>query len=67
VESAFLTIGARNVAYYETVHGRRTLLHVRGLVAPKTCPRGGFPLKGTVSFADGAALTVNPTIPCPGH
>ena len=67
VESAFLTFGARNVAYYGSVHGRRTLLHVRGVVTPKTCPRGGFPLKATVSFADGSSLTVTPTIPCPGH
>lgn len=65
VESAFLTFGAKDVAYYKTIHGKRRLLHVRGVVVPKACPRGGFPLKATVSFADGSALTIDPTIACP--
>jgi hypothetical protein len=65
VESAFATLGAGNVAYYKTVHGRRKLVHVKGLIVPSTCPAGGFPTRGTVEFADGATFTVNPTIPCP--
>lgn len=65
IESAFVTLGAPNVAYYESVHGKRKLVHVRGIVAPKRCPPGGFPTEGTVDFADGTTLTVNPTIPCP--
>jgi hypothetical protein len=65
VESAYATFGATNVAYYETVHGKRTLVHLRGMIAPKSCPRGGFPSEGKIDFADGATLTVNPTIPCP--
>lgn len=65
VESAFATLGAANVAYFKTVHGRRTLVHLKGLVVPSACPAGGFPTRGTVEFADGATFTVNPTIPCP--
>jgi hypothetical protein len=65
VESAFATFGATNVAYYKTVHGKRTLVHLRGMIAPKSCPRGGFPTEGIIDFADGTTLTVNPTIPCP--
>jgi hypothetical protein len=65
VESAFATLGASDVAYFEAVHGRRTLVHVKGLVVPRTCPFGGFPTRATVDFADGATFTVNPTIPCP--
>jgi hypothetical protein len=65
VESAFATFGATNVAYYETVHGKRELVRLKGLVAPKTCPSGGFPTEGIIDFADGTTLTVNPTIPCP--
>jgi hypothetical protein len=65
VESAFATFGSPNVAYYETVHGKRTLVHLKGVVVPKTCPSGGFPTKGTIDFADGSTLTVNPAIPCP--
>lgn len=66
VESAFATFGAPNVAYYETVHGKRALVHLRGMISPKHCPPGGFPSEGIVDFANGTSLTVNPTIPCPG-
>jgi hypothetical protein len=65
VESAFATFGATNVAYYENVHGKRELVHLKGVVVPKTCPRGGFPTEGIINFADGSTLTVNPAIPCP--
>lgn len=65
VESVYATLGGSNVAYFKTVHGRRTLVHVKGLIVPATCPVGGFPTRGTVEFANGATFTVNPTIPCP--
>lgn len=65
VESAFATFGSPNVAYYQNLHGKRTLVHLKGVVVPKTCPPGGFPTEGTIDFADGSTLTVNPTIPCP--
>jgi hypothetical protein len=65
IESAFVTMGGPNVAYYEQVHGRKTLVHLRGIAVPRRCPSGGFPAEGTVDFADGTTLTVNPTIPCP--
>jgi hypothetical protein len=65
VESAFATFGSTNVAYYEMVHGKRTLVHLKGMVVPNTCPRGGFPTQGTINFADGTSLTVTPPIPCP--
>ncbi|HYM55497.1 MAG TPA: hypothetical protein VES97_09055, partial [Solirubrobacteraceae bacterium] len=65
VERAFVTLGATNVAYYERIHGKKTLFHVKGIVVPKTCPRGGFPIEGIVDFADGTATTVTRAIPCP--
>jgi hypothetical protein len=65
IESAFVTVGGTHVAYYESVHGKRRLVHIRGLVEPKRCPRGGFPTEGKVDFADGSRLTINPRIPCP--
>jgi hypothetical protein len=65
VESAFLSLGSADVAYYERSHGRRTLVHVRGLVTPTTCPPGGFRMQATIGFADGTSLTVDPTVPCP--
>lgn len=67
VESAFATFGAANVAYFHTIHGKRALVHVKGISVPKRCPSAGFPTEGTIAFADGQALTVNPTIPCPGR
>jgi hypothetical protein len=65
VESAFATLGASDVAYFKAVHGRRTLVHIKGLIVPRTCPVGGFPTRATTEFTDGATFTVNPTIPCP--
>jgi hypothetical protein len=65
LESAFVTVGGANVAYYESVAGKRTLVHLKGLLLPKRCPSGGFPAAGIVDFADGDSTTVNSTIPCP--
>jgi hypothetical protein len=65
VESAFATLGASDVAYFERVHGRRTLVHIKGLTVPRTCPSGGFPTRAAIEFTDGTRLTVDPTIPCP--
>ncbi len=65
IESAFVTVGGPHVAYFESVHGRKRLVPLRGLVVPRKCPRGGFPTGGKVDFADGSTLTVNQTIPCP--
>jgi hypothetical protein len=65
VESAFLTFGARGVAYYAHVHGRHVLEHVKGLVVPRRCPRGGFPLKGVVDFADATETVATALVSCP--
>jgi hypothetical protein len=56
---------AENVAYFKRVHGKRTRLHVRGIITPKTCPRGGWPVASQFSFEDGSAVTAKSTIPCP--
>lgn len=65
VESAFVTLGSANVTYYKTVHGKRTLQHLKGLISPSTCPHGGFPFKSVFDFADGTSTSDNATIPCP--
>jgi hypothetical protein len=65
IESAFATLGAPNVAYHERVHGRWRLVHLRGLLVPRSCPPGGFPARATIDFADGLALTLDPIVPCP--
>jgi hypothetical protein len=65
IETAYITVGDKNVAYYKTVHGKRKLVHVPGIVVPKSCPRGGFPYGALVSFADGSSLTHTGVISCP--
>jgi hypothetical protein len=67
IESAYFTFGSTNVAYYETVHGKRKLVHINGLIEPRSCPRGGFPLETIVDFADSTTTTATTTIPCPGN
>jgi hypothetical protein len=67
IESAFVTVGGANVAYYESIKGKRTLVHLQGLVVPKHCPAGGFPAQGIVDFQDGTTLTANAAIACPPH
>jgi hypothetical protein len=64
-KSIFITLGAPNAAYYEQVGGKRKLVHVKGIVVPKTCPKGGFPYETQFTFEDGTSNAVKGTIPCP--
>jgi hypothetical protein len=64
-ESIFITLGAPNAAYYRTIHGKRKLFHIKGIIVPKKCPRGGFPYKTELGFQDGTTNVVTGTIPCP--
>ena len=64
VNHVSLSFGATNIAYYKTFHGKKKLFHVRGIVVPKTCPSGGFPIEGQFGFADGTTGTAKTTIPC---
>jgi hypothetical protein len=63
--SAFFTAGAKNVAYYKKIHGKRKLFHVKGIITPKTCPRGGWPAASEISFEDGSTVKSTVKIPCP--
>jgi hypothetical protein len=65
VERALLTFGSPNVAYYRTVHGKRKLQHVKGILTPRSCPRGGFPVEAMVEYANATISTAKTTIPCP--
>lgn len=65
VQRLSMTLGSAHVAYRRVIHGKQRLLHVRGLVAPRTCPRGGFPFEGVFEFADGSSTTSKATVPCP--
>jgi hypothetical protein len=64
-KTAFLTLGARNATYYRTVHGRRTRLHVRGIVLPRSCPAQGWPVASQFTFEDGSTVLAKRSIPCP--
>jgi hypothetical protein len=63
--SAFFTAGAKNVAYFKKVHGKRKLVHVKGIITPKSCPRGGWPAFSEISFEDGSTVKTTVKIPCP--
>jgi hypothetical protein len=63
--SSFLTLGAKNVAYFKKVHGKRKLFHVRGIITPKTCPHGGWPVASEFTFEDGSTVKSTSKIPCP--
>ena len=65
VSSAFITLGTKNLAYYKTVGGKRRLFHARGITAPKSCPRGGWPIASQFSFQDGSSVMGKSRIPCP--
>jgi hypothetical protein len=64
-KSSFLTLGAKNVAYYRIVGGKRKLFHVRGIITPKRCPTGGWPVASRFTFEDGSTVTSTSKIPCP--
>jgi hypothetical protein len=63
--SIHVTLGAPNVYYYTKVHGKRKRVHVKGLVLPKTCPKGGFKTNTIISFVDGYTSENPVSIPCP--
>jgi len=61
------TIGPLNLTYYERVRGRLVAYKPRGIVLPRTCPRGGFPFAASFSFQDGSHTTASDTVPCPSR
>jgi hypothetical protein len=65
LESVFVTVGDDDVAYPERVHGKRELVHIRGVVEPRSCPRGGFPYEALIFFEGGSSLTSPGTAACP--
>jgi hypothetical protein len=64
-EHVSVSLGSAHVAYYKTVHGKRKLIHVRGIVLPGTCPHGGFPIEAQLGFADGTMTTATSVVSCP--
>lgn len=61
------TIGPLNLTYYEKVRGRFVGYKPKGIVLPRTCPRGGFPFAADFSFQDRTGTTAATRVPCPGR
>jgi hypothetical protein len=59
------TIGPLHLTYYEHTRGRYLPYHPRGIVLPRTCPRGGFHFAASFTFEDGADTSAQTTVPCP--
>ena len=63
--SAFVTLGAHNLMYTKTVHGKHERKHIEGIVLPKRCPRGGWPVASQFTFEDGSTVMAKHAVPCP--
>ncbi len=59
------TLGPVGVTYYEHVGGVTLAYTPKGILLPKSCPRGGFPFAATFSFLDGSEAKASTAIPCP--
>jgi hypothetical protein len=65
VQSAYFTLGDQHIAYYHAVRGKQRLVHVKGIVLPKSCRGPGLPFTYTVGFSDGTSSTDDFTMACP--
>ncbi len=61
------TIGPLNLTYYEQIRGRRVPYNPKGIVLPKSCPRGGFPFAANFSFQNGSRTRATTSVACPGR
>ncbi|HEV7938563.1 MAG TPA: hypothetical protein VGP18_11150 [Solirubrobacteraceae bacterium] len=59
------TIGPAGIVYREDIDGRTVNFRPRGILLPKSCPRGGFPFAVHLSFSDGSGAGTDATVPCP--
>jgi len=59
------TIGPSHITYYRRIHGRVVGYHPRGILLPRSCPRGGFPFGARLTFQDGTVAQASTVVPCP--
>jgi hypothetical protein len=59
------TIGAKGITYYERVKGKTISFHPRGILLPKSCPRGGFAFAAHLTFQDATHSSAGTAVPCP--
>jgi hypothetical protein len=60
-----VTIGARDIVYSERRGGRTVRYRPQGLGLPTRCPKGGFPFRVQLEFANGSHRTVTTRVRCP--
>jgi hypothetical protein len=61
------TIGPNHITYYEYIKGRSIPYHPRGILLPRTCPRGGFRFAAEFDFQNGTHAGAHATVACPRH
>jgi hypothetical protein len=59
------TIGPSGLTYHERVNGRTVDFHPRGILLPRSCPRGGFAFAARLSFQDATQASARTLVPCP--
>ncbi len=59
------SLGPLHITYTERVHGRLVHYHPKGIVLPKSCPRGGFRFSILLGFENATHTTARTTVPCP--
>jgi hypothetical protein len=62
-----VTIGSHRIVYYDDVHGHAVPYHPDGIGLPDRCPRGGFPFRAELAFADGSRRVAATRVACPGR
>jgi hypothetical protein len=60
-----ISIGARDIVYYDDSGPRRIAYHPDGVVLPSTCPRGGFRFRVLLDFEDASHGIATTTVGCP--
>lgn len=65
VEDAYVSLGASDIAYYRMIHGRRRLVRVKGLVAPRRCHGGSLRFEAIATFEDDTTDTGRYSQRCP--
>jgi hypothetical protein len=60
------TIGPAHILYRRRARGRVVSYKPKGVVLPRSCPRGGFRFAAHFAFADGSHASATARVPCPG-
>jgi hypothetical protein len=59
------TLGPSHITYFEFKKGQTIPYHPRGILLPRSCPRGGFRFAARFTFADGSQARAEAAVRCP--